>query len=93
MPAEARGALFSSFDPFFRVTAPQAEGSEVITSLTLTLYGIRSNEASGGGSAIIGDADGVQQSLIVGQEIMPGVTLHAVAFDHVVISNNGALRL
>ena len=92
MSAETRAALFGSFDPFFRTSSAPQEGSEVITSLAITLFGIRSNEASGGGSAIVSDPDGVQQSIAVGQEIMPGVTLHSVAFDHIVISNNGALE-
>ncbi|MFC4292833.1 type II secretion system protein N [Sphingorhabdus arenilitoris] len=96
MSASAREQIFGSFDPFFpnsnAVTSANNEGNEVITSLSITLFGIRSNEASGGGSAIIADPEGVQQSFAVGQEIMPGVTLHAVAFDHVVIRNNGTLE-
>jgi general secretion pathway protein C len=93
MDSGARDQLFNAFDPFFRtVVAPQLQDSEVITALPLTLYGIRSNEASGVGSAIIAGGDGVQQSLAVGEEVVPGVLLHAVAFDHVVVSNNGVLE-
>ncbi len=91
VPEGERAALFGAFDPFFRA-ASAATGSEVVTSLPLTLFGIRTNEASGGGSAIIAGADGMQNSWSVGETIMPGVTLHAVAFDHVVISNNGTLE-
>jgi general secretion pathway protein C len=91
VPAAERAALFGGFDPFFR-TAQVSADSEVVTSLPLTLFGIRTNEASGGGSAIIAGADGVQNSWSVGETIMPGATLHAVAFDHVVISNNGVLE-
>ncbi len=91
VPASERGALFGGFDPFFR-TAQTMSDSDVVTSLPLTLFGIRTNEASGGGSAIIAGADGVQNSWSVGETIMPGATLHAVAFDHVVISNNGVLE-
>ncbi|MDQ2879161.1 MAG: type II secretory protein PulC [Pseudomonadota bacterium] len=79
------------FDPFFRLSG--GDGSDkpgVVTSLQLTLFGTRRNEAMGGGSAIIAGPDGVQQSIGVGQEIIPGVTLKAVAFDHVTISRNGA---
>jgi general secretion pathway protein C len=47
------------------------------------------NEYSGSGSAILAGADGVQQSYTVGEEVMPGVTLSAVAFDHVILSHNG----
>jgi general secretion pathway protein C len=91
VPLEERPALFGAFDPFFR-TAQTATGTEVVTSLPLTLFGIRTNEASGGGSAIIAGADGVQNSWSVGETIMQGVTLESVAFDHVVISNNGVLE-
>lgn len=91
VPASERPALFGSFDPFFR-SQQAASSSEVVTSLPLTLFGIRTNEASGGGSAIIAGADGVQNSWSVGETIMPGAVLHSVAFDHVVISNNGVLE-
>ncbi len=87
--ATARQALFSSFDPFFRSDAPQA-GTGVVTSLALTVYGIRLNEGSGLGSAIIATPDGIQNSFAVGDEIMPGVVLKAVAFDHVTIDRGGA---
>lgn len=86
----ARQALFASFDPFFRTGAPQQAGNGVVTSLALTLYGIRLNEGSGLGSAIIASPDGVQNSYAVGDEILPGVVLKAVAFDHVTIDRGGA---
>jgi general secretion pathway protein C len=93
MPAAQRAALFQQFDPFFRAQIQNADtSSETITSLPITLFGIRSNEASGSGSAIIADAAGLQNSFATGEEIMPGVTLNSVAFDHVVVSNNGALE-
>lgn len=94
MQSSVRSEIFTSFDPFFRSapTEPNDADSEVITALPLTLFGIRSNEASGGGSAIVADGSGVQQSVAVGQEILPGVLLHAVAFDHVILSNNGKLE-
>lgn len=85
----ARQALFSSFDPFFR-SAPQQTGGGVVTSLALTVYGIRLNEGSGQGSAIVAGPDGVQNSFAVGDEIMPGVVLKAVAFDHIIIDRGGA---
>ncbi|MEP7348891.1 MAG: type II secretion system protein N [Sphingorhabdus sp.] len=88
MPPAARMALFNSFDPFFRTEAPAA-GTDSVTSLNLTLFGIRANESSGGGSAIIGGEDGVQLSYAVGDEVIPGVTLDAVAFDHVILSRGG----
>lgn len=85
----ARMALFSSFDPFFRTGAPDASGGAVVTSLALTLHGIRVNEGSGLGSAIIAGPDGVQNSFAVGDEIMPGVVLKGVTFDHVSIDRGG----
>jgi general secretion pathway protein C len=91
IPVIERKELFKGFDPFFRTSESSATTGN-ITALALVLFGIRSNEASGGGSAIIADANGVQQSYATGDEIMPGVLLHAVAFDHVVISNNGVLE-
>lgn len=86
----ARTALFSAFDPFNR-EAPGAAGTvQRVTSLPFKLYGIRINESSGLGSAIIADDSGKQSSFAVGEEIMPGVTLKALAFDHVIISRSGA---
>ncbi|MGK2910636.1 MAG: type II secretion system protein N [Sphingobium sp.] len=83
-----RQALFSRFDPFFRSSEPTA-GSPVVTSLALTVYGIRVNEGSGLGSAIIATPDGIQNSYAVGDDILPGVKLKAVAFDHIVIDRGG----
>ena len=80
--------LLTSFDPFFRLGG--TSGPAVVTSLQLTLFGIRVDEASGRGSAILAGADGLQRSIAVGEEIQPGVTLKAVAFDHVTIDRGGA---
>lgn len=86
-----RQALFTAFDPFFR-SAPAGDASAQITSLSLTLFGTRINEASGQGSAIIATPDGVQSSFAVGDEVMPGVLLKQVAFDHVVLDRGGAVE-
>jgi general secretion pathway protein C len=77
----------ANFDPFFRMNAQT--GSMVVTSLALKLFGVRVDEAVGGGSAIIETPDGVQSSFGVGDEVMPGVTLKQVAFDSVTIDRNG----
>jgi general secretion pathway protein C len=82
-------ALLGSFDPFFRATAGAATPA-VVTSLNLQLFGVREDRASGRGSAIIGLADGQQRSFVIGEEIMPGVTLTGVGFDNVTVSRNGA---
>ena len=81
--------ILRGFDPFFR-SAPTAGQPASVTALQLTLYGTRIDEAVGGGSAIIAGPDGVQTSIAVGDEIMPGVRLKAVAFDHVTIDRGGA---
>jgi general secretion pathway protein C len=61
-----------------------------VTSLNLKLFGVREDRASGRGSAIIGIGDGQQRSFLVGDEVMPGVTLTAVGFDSVTVSRGGA---
>lgn len=83
-------AVLHSFDPFFRISGGDAAGPALVTSLQLTLFGTRIDEAQGGGSAIIAGPDGVQQSIVVGQEVAPGVRLKAVAFDHVTLDRGGA---
>ena len=83
-PAE----ILRGFDPFFRISGTQAPAT--VTALNITLFGTRIDEAMGRGSAIIAGPDGIQKSISVGQEITAGVTLKAVAFDHVTIERGGA---
>jgi general secretion pathway protein C len=87
--AGSPAAMLQGFDPFFRLSGGDGKPS-VVTSLQLTLFGTRTNDATGGGSAIIAGPDGVQTSFAVGDEISPGVKLKAVAFDHVTIDRGGA---
>jgi len=82
-------AMLQGFDPFFRLSGGDGKAA-VVTSLQLTLFGTRTNEATGGGSAIIAGPDGVQTSYAAGDEISPGIKLKSVAFDHVVIDRGGA---
>ncbi|WP_144098367.1 type II secretion system protein N [Croceicoccus sediminis] len=91
----ARSALMTGFDPFNRDVAVVAGPAQVatVTDLPLTLYGIRVNPYSGGGTAIIAGSDGEQQVFRIGEEVMPGVTLAAVAFDHVTLGRGGASEL
>jgi general secretion pathway protein C len=91
LPVEARQALFTAFDPFFRSEGATSAPAQV-TSLALQLFGTRINEGSGQGSAIIATPDGVQGSYVVGDEVMPGVVLKQVAYDHVVLDRGGALE-
>ena len=85
------GDALASFDPFFRLDGDTAAPATV-TSLQLTLFGTRIDEAQGGGSAIVAGPDGVQQSVAVGQEVAPGVLLKSVAFDHVTLERGGTLE-
>ncbi len=85
----APGEVLRGFDPFYRISASAADGPAVVTSLQLKLFGTRIDEAMGRGSAIIAGPDGVQNSIAVGEEIIPGVVLKEVAFDHVVIERGG----
>src|SRR3569623_2261681 len=87
--AGSPSAMLRDFDPFFRLSGGDVRPG-VVTSLQLTLFGTRVDEAMGGGAAIIAGPDNVQKSVAVGQEIMPGVKLKAVAFDHVTIDRGGA---
>lgn len=85
--APAETAVLRDFDPFFRTA--NDSGPVAVTSLNLSLLGTRVDTVSGRGSAII-DAGGVQASFLVGEAVMPGVTLDAVDFDNVTISRGGA---
>jgi general secretion pathway protein C len=84
-PAES----LASFDPFFRTTAGQAAPAAAVTALSVTLFGVRMNDATGGGSAIVAGPDGVQRSVSVGEEVAPGVKLAGVSFDHVTLDRGG----
>ncbi len=88
-PAAQPPVFVADFDPFFRM-ADASNAPIVVTSLSLKLFGVREDRASGRGSAIIGTPDGVQRSFAVGEEISPGVILTAVGFDSVTISRGGA---
>ncbi len=89
---QARQALFAAFDPFYRLASADG-GVQQVTSLPLQLFGIRLNEGSGLGSAIIADETGDQRSYAVGEEIAPGITLTAVSYDHVTISRGGVSEM
>ena len=90
MSRESAVTLLRGFDPFFRLDGGAPAASAVVTNLQLTLFGIRLDDAMGRGSAIIATPDGIQKSYAVGEEIMPGIKLKEVAFDHVTIDRGGA---
>lgn len=79
---------FAGFDPFFRLNFGAGRPG-IVTSLNLALHGVRTDSVSGRGAAIIGLPDGAQNSYAVGDEIVPGAVLAAVAFDSVTIRRNG----
>jgi general secretion pathway protein C len=56
----------------------------------MRLYGLRS-DGSGGGSAIIGLADGRQVSVGVGEEVEPGLILRDVGPDYVTLARGASL--
>ncbi|MEH3036703.1 MAG: PDZ domain-containing protein [Sphingomonas adhaesiva] len=89
IPADP-AAVISAFDPFYRGAAAQAPGTAGVAALQLTLFGTRMDSAQAKGGAIIAGPDGVQRSIAVGEEVAPGVTLKAVAFDHVTLDRGGA---
>ena len=77
----------AAIDPFF----PQAQAPpDAVSGLDLVLVGTRVDAASGRGSAIIATPDGRQQSIGVGEEVMPGVRLAAVDFESVILDRGGA---
>jgi len=80
-------AAMGQFDPFFRNR--NAQGTMVVSDLQLALMGTRLDQATGRGSAIIALDDARQESFAVGDEVLPGVRLVAVAFDSVTIENGG----
>ena len=86
-PRPVQPQAFAAFDPFFRLEG--ASGPMQVTALAIKLFGVREDQASGRGSAIISTPDGTQRSFAVGDEIMPGVMLKSVAFDSVTISRSG----
>jgi general secretion pathway protein C len=89
-PALADRTLLSRFDPFF--PAAPGSGAELpVTALPFSLHGVRADSATGRGSAIIATGDGSQMVYSVGDTLTDGVTLAAIAADHVVLAR-GAVR-
>jgi len=86
-PHMTDAALLARFDPFFRTAA--TGGELPVTALAFSLHGLRLDGATGRGSAIIALADGQQAVYSVGDTLADGVTLAAIAIDHVVIVRGG----
>ena len=84
-------SIFDRFDAFFRTGGQSSFAEDAAAgSSQMRLFGLRSDGA-GGGSAIIGLADGRQLSVAVGETIEPGLTLQSVGSDHVVLARGGSL--
>lgn len=84
-------SVFQRFDAFFRTGGQSSMAEETAAgSSQMRLFGLRSDGA-GGGSAIIGLADGRQLSVAVGEAIEPGLTLQSVGADHVVLARGSSL--
>ncbi len=84
-------SIFQRFDAFFRTggVSSLAEASAA-GSGQMRLYGLRSDGA-GGGSAIIGLADGRQVSVGVGEQVEPGLVLRGVGPDHVTLARGASV--
>jgi general secretion pathway protein C len=87
-PALADRGLLSRVDPFFPALNQAGEALPV-TALPFSLHGVRADSATGRGSAILATGDGQQQVYAVGDTIADGVTLAAIAADHVVLDRSG----
>lgn len=86
VPADP-AALFASYDPFAGAAAPT--GPSLAPAVVVNVFGTRLDIGAGRGSAILAGPDGVQRSVAVGEEVVPGVTLKSVAFDHVTLDRGG----
>lgn len=84
--AVADRAVLARFDPFLG----QGAVAETTSAGGWTLHGVRSG---GGGfdTAILAGDDGRQQLYRVGEVLAPGVMLHTVAADHVLLSRGGGV--
>ncbi len=84
-------SVFQRFDAFFRTGGQGSLAEATAAGATqMRLYGVRS-DGGGGGSAIIGLADGRQVSVAVGEPVEPGLVLQTVAADHVVLARGASL--
>jgi general secretion pathway protein C len=87
-PALADRALLGRVDPFFPAAVGSAD-SLPVTALPFSLHGVRADSATGRGSAILATGDGQQQVYAVGDTLTDGVTLAAIAADHVILDRGG----
>lgn len=83
--------VLSRFDAFFRTGGQSSlAGASGAEATQLRLFGVRAG-GEGGGSAIIGLADGRQLSVGVGEEVESGLVLREVGPDFVTLARGGSL--
>lgn len=83
--------ILSRFDAFFRTGGQGAlAGASGADASQMRLFGVRAGGV-GGGSAIIGLADGRQISVGVGEEVEPGLVLQSVGPDFVTLARGQSI--
>lgn len=87
-PALSDRGLLARVDPFFPALN-QTVADLPVTALPFSLHGVRADSATGRGSAILATGDGQQKVYAVGDMIADGITLVAIAGDHVVLDRSG----
>lgn len=75
-------------DPFFGNSA--GGESLPVTALPFSLHGVRTDQATGRGAAIIATGEGEQKVYLSGDTVSEDVMLAAVAVDHVILEHGGA---
>jgi general secretion pathway protein C len=84
-------SVFQRFDAFFRTGGRSSLAEDTAAgSSQMRLFGVRAG-GSGGGSAIIGFADGHQVSVGLGEEVEPGLVLQSVGPDFVTLARGASV--
>lgn len=87
----ADSSVFQRFDAFFRTGGRSSLAEDTAAgSSQMRLFGVRAGGA-GGGSAIIGFADGHQVSVGLGEEVEPGLILQSVGPDYVTLARGASV--
>lgn len=84
-------SVFQRFDAFFRTgSRGSLDGDIASGSSQMRLFGVRAGGV-GGGSAIIGFADGRQVSVGLGEAVEPGLVLQSVGTDYVTLTRGASI--
>lgn len=85
-------SIVSQFDPFHRdspeILIVQTDSAPE-TTLDLKVFGMRADLGGDSSSAVIETPDGKQSTYVIGETIIPGVTLKSVDIDFVILDRNG----